>query len=130
MASNASNSTASHKPHRQGTTVSHAVPSNNAKQRVEDALKKYLHDREEALDRELKMGFEAAIKNASLYNRPTDLELRADRTLQLMKQHDIDTYYRGSETNSLGQAHPHFYGDHYYSIWLSVGQIRRTYQQG
>ncbi|AEO59357.1 hypothetical protein MYCTH_2119593 [Thermothelomyces thermophilus ATCC 42464] len=92
-------------------------------QRVEAALKKYLHDREEALDRELKMGFEAAIKNASLYKRPTDLELSADRTLQLMKQHDIDTYYRGSETDSLGQAHPHFYGDHFLH---NVNIIERT----
>ncbi|KAL2172332.1 hypothetical protein VTG60DRAFT_6171 [Thermothelomyces hinnuleus] len=129
MASNASNSTANHKPYPQGTTVRHAVPSNNAKpvahpDSLETALKKYRHDREEALEREFNMGFEAAMKNAALHRDPTDLELRADRILQNIKQHDIDTYYRGSETDSLGQAHPHFYGDHFLH---NVNIIERTH---
>lgn len=118
MASNGKSSPPSHKPSAPGTSVNRAPPNSNAgptagSNNLKAALDTYHNNRKTALTNEFNMGFEAAMMNAAERRGATDLELKADKILQRIKQHDIDTYYKGSEFDSLGQAHPRFYGDHF-----------------
>jgi adenosine deaminase CECR1 len=79
----------------------------------------YKESRQNAIRIEASMGFEFAYEE-----RATAAEKKANKILQRIKEHDLKVYEdAGKRTDSLGQLHPRFYGDHFLS---NVELIEKT----
>lgn len=82
-------------------------------------LVQYKESRQTAMRIEASMGFEFAFEE-----KATAVEKRANKILQWIKEHDLKVYENaGKRTDSLGQLHPRFYGDHFLS---NVELIEKT----
>ncbi|KAL2192819.1 hypothetical protein P885DRAFT_72682 [Corynascus similis CBS 632.67] len=86
----------------------------------ESEVKTYKENRQNAMEREAAMGFEYA-----LGKHATELEKKADRILQKIKELDLMQVYDKAppRLDALGQSHPRFYGDHFLS---NVALIEKT----
>ena len=82
-------------------------------------LEEYQALRHKAIRNEASMGFEFACAE-----KATAAEKSADKILQRIKELDMSVYRNaGPRTDSLGQRHPRFYGDHFLS---NVELIEKT----